>query len=128
MVFSILFALLGFSYNVWRMEISEQNTAVRTACFTILKELAALEQLVYSAHYDQNLEEGNPRTGWVKVGLIQDLSGLTRPSVIKTAEALKLVWTDHWQQMPLERASADAVVTAIDDIRHSVKIELHNLK
>ena len=32
-IFSVLFALVGFSYNVWRMEVSEQNNNIRTACF-----------------------------------------------------------------------------------------------
>jgi hypothetical protein len=39
---SVIFALVGFSYNVWRMEASEQNNNIRTACFEMLLELSAL--------------------------------------------------------------------------------------
>lgn len=27
-IFSVLFALLGFTYNVWRMEVTEQNSNI----------------------------------------------------------------------------------------------------
>ena len=56
-LFSVLFALLGFSYNVWRMEVTEQNSNVRDAAFELLLQLAELEQVVYAAHYDNDLEE-----------------------------------------------------------------------
>ena len=98
-IFSVLFALLGFSYNVWRMEVSEENNNIRTACFEMLLELSALEQLVYIAHYDKNIDEGNPRKGWVKVGLIADLSVLTTESVEKQSVTLKKVWSAHWSTM-----------------------------
>ena len=51
---SLLFALLGFSYNVWRMEVSENNNNMRTASFEMLKNLSSLEQLIYSAYYDDD--------------------------------------------------------------------------
>ena len=67
-VLSVLFTLVGFSYNVWRMEVSEKNNNIRTASFEILINLSSLEQLVYAAYYDDDLKEGNPRKGWVTVG------------------------------------------------------------
>jgi hypothetical protein len=39
----MLFSLLGSLYNVWRMEISEQNNTIPTANFEILVELSSLE-------------------------------------------------------------------------------------
>jgi len=30
-VFSMIFAVTGFSYNAWRMEVSEANNNIRTA-------------------------------------------------------------------------------------------------
>ena len=59
-IFSVLFALLGFTYNVWRMEVTEENSNIRTASFEVLLTLSSLEQLVYSAHYDGDEQEGNP--------------------------------------------------------------------
>ena len=57
-IFSVLFALAGFSYNVWRMEVSEANAAKREAAFEIMLQLAELEHEVYAAHYDQDTVVG----------------------------------------------------------------------
>ena len=96
-VISVLLALTAFSYNVWRMEVSEENNNTRTACFEILINLSSLEQLVYTAHYDGDLQEGSPRKGWVIVGLVNDLSALADESVQQETVVLKTVWSGHWQ-------------------------------
>ncbi len=127
-IFSVLFALMGFSYNVWRMEISEQNNNIRTACFEILLELSSLEQLIYSAHYDGDTKEGNPRKGWVLVGLISDLSALTAKPVMKRASELKTVWSTHWGTMTNNRDSVDQMVKAIDSVRSEIKLVLSSLE
>lgn len=127
-IFSVLFALLGFTYNVWRMEVTEENSNIRTASFEVLLTLSSLEQLVYSAHYDGDEQEGNPRKGWVKVGLIEDLSMLTTDSVHDQASALKTVWTDNWATMMDDRYSADQIVGAIDSTRTELKRVLKSLE
>tara|TARA_B110000503_G_scaffold122831_1_gene187846 strand:- start:231 stop:662 length:432 start_codon:yes stop_codon:yes gene_type:complete len=127
-IFSVLFALLGFTYNVWRMEVTEENSNIRTASFEVLLTLSSLEQLVYSAHYDGDEQEGNPRKGWVKVGLIEDLSMLTTDSVQAQAAALKTVWTDNWATMMDDRHSADQIVSAIDSTRTELKRVLKSLE
>lgn len=127
-IFSVLFALLGFTYNVWRMEVTEENSNIRTASFKVLLTLSSLEQLVYSAHYDGDEQEGNPRKGWVKVGLIEDLSMLTTDSVQAQAAALKTVWTDNWATMMDDRHSADQIVSAIDSTRTELKRVLTSLE
>ena len=126
-IFSVLFALIGFSYNVWRMEVSEQNNNNRTACFEMLLELSSLEQLVYIAHYDGDVKEGSPRKGWVKVGLIADLSVLTTESVEEQAAILKKVWADHWSTMHNDKKSIDQIVNAIDSVRAEIKRVLSSL-
>lgn len=88
-VFSMLFALVGFSYNVWRMEITEYNNNVRSASFELLLQLSELESIIYAAHYDQDVIQGSPRKGWIKVNLIADLSVVTEPDIQTAAEALK---------------------------------------
>ena len=127
-IFSVLFALLGFTYNVWRMEVTEENSNIRTASFEVLLTLSSLEQLVYSAHYDGDEQEGNPRKGWVKVGLIEDLSMLTTDSVQAQAAALKTVWTDNWATMMDDRHAADQIVSAIDSTRTELKRVLKSLE
>lgn len=123
-LFSVLFALVGFSYNVWRMEVTEHNSNVRESAFELLLQLAELEQVVYAAHYDQDPERGNPRDGWVKVGLINDLSSSCGESVSAAAAQLKQAWSDNWSALPAERSAADAVVAAIDRTRARVRVEL----
>lgn len=120
-IFSLLFSLMGFSYNVWRMEVTEHNSNVRTACFEMLLELAQLEQLVYAAHYDSDPLLGNPRVGWVKVGLIEDLSSLTNESVKTEAVTLKQVWSEEWQSIAELEDSSMAIVENIDDVRAEIK-------
>jgi len=127
-IFSVLFALMGFSYNVWRMEVTEENSNIRTACFEILLELSSLEQLIYIAHYDGDIKEGSPRKGWVKVGLITDLSVLTDDSVVKQATNLKNVWSEKWETMPDNRDSVDQLVEAIDSVRAEIKQVLSALE
>lgn len=128
LVFSILFALIGFSYNVWRMEVSEENNNIRTASFELLLELAELEQLIYSAHYDGDSKAGNPRIGWVKVGLISDLSTLTSPDVVQGANTLRGVWTQGWERLPTDRSVADQLVAHIDAVRGEIKSLLRSLE
>jgi hypothetical protein len=125
---SLLFALLGFSYNVWRMEVTEENANTRTACFELLLVLSELEQLVYSAHYDKNTVEGSPRKGWVKVGLTVDLSVLTTPKVIHSALKLKEVWSTHWESIGNDEESVQAIVLSIDNSRTEIKMLLKDLK
>jgi sensor domain CHASE-containing protein len=124
---SLLFALLGFSYNVWRMEITEENANTRTACFELLLVLSELEQLVYSAHYDKNTAEGSPRKGWVKVGLTVNLSVLTTTEVKQSALQLKEVWSTHWQSIDNKEQSVQAIVLSIDSARTEIKILLKDL-
>ncbi|MCW8833082.1 MAG: hypothetical protein OQK09_02785 [Colwellia sp.] len=127
LIFSMFFALLGFSYNVWRMEVSEENSNIRMACFEMLLELSSLEQLIYVAHYDGDEKTASPRKGWVKVALIADLSVLTSASVTKQSLILKEVWSQHWQLMLDNESSVVEIVNAIDDVRAEIKQTLHLL-
>ena len=124
----VLFAVIGFSYNAWRMEVSEDNSNVRTAAFAVLTELAELEQLIYAAHYDQNPVEGNPRRGWVKVGLILDLSGLVSHSVESQAGQLKESWQRSWNSFAGNQQLTDELILAIEAVRAQIKLRLVQLQ
>lgn len=124
---SLVFAVTGFSYNAWRLEASEANANRRTASFQVLLELAELEQIVYAAHYDQDPEAGNPRDGWVRVGLVVDLSVLVGPGARERAEALKAVWAERWPRMAEEQAAAEAIVAAVEAARAEVNRTLATL-
>jgi hypothetical protein len=126
-ILGLVFAIIGFSYNAWRLESSEQNNNIRLAAFTVITELAELEQLIYAAHYDQDAINGSPRKGWVKIGLIVDLSFLIDDTVQLEAIALKQVWQDNWQVIDKDRQATDQVVTSIEQVRQSIKIKLISL-
>lgn len=127
-VFSLLFAVIGFSYNTWRLEATEDNNNVRTAAFEVLIRLSDLEQHIYSAHYDQNPVEGNPRKGWVMIGLVVDLSTLISPIVEQQANQLKDLWSDSWEAVPHDQSVAEALVTAIESVRAEIKTVLRSLE
>ena len=127
-ILSLLFAVLGFSYNAWRMELSEDNNNIRTASFEVLKELAELEQIIFAAHYDQNAVAGNPRTGWVKVGLITDLSVLVSRGAETQSMELKSIWSKNWSSMSKDREAVDELIRAIDVVRAEIKSVLSELK
>ena len=126
-LFSVLFALLGFSYNAWRMEVSEENNNIRTAAFEVLSHLGELEHIILSAHYDNDLMQGNPRKGWVKVGLVADLSALITPEVADKAIKLKAQWADSWHLMTADEMVVTELVTSIDETRLAIKIVLKQM-
>lgn len=127
-VISLIFAVSGFTYNAWRLEQSEENNIVRDASFQVLTELAEFEQVLYANHYDNNPVEGSPRLGWVKIGLVTDLSMLISEDVAATAISLKSNWSSNWQNVSDDNASVDALVADIDEVRAAVKTRLHELE
>ena len=127
-ILSVILAVAGFTYNTWRLESTEANSNIRMASFTILTKLAELEQVIYYRHYDQDLTEGNPRKGWIMVGLVSDLSVLVNKRVIDRSEALKLAWSQNWDKIPNNRDAVNKLVKHIDDVRAEIKTSLSELR
>lgn len=127
-IFSIIFALIGFSYNVWRLQQSEVNNTIRMASFEVLTELAEFEQVLYSAYYDKNSIEGSPRTAWVKIGLITDLSQLISKPVEVKAKKLQENWKDNWEKVPNDENSVNQLVLELDNVRKEIKKQLETLE
>ncbi len=127
-IFGVLFAVLGFSYNAWRLELSEDNNNIRTAAFEVLLQLSEFEQVIYALHYDQNDIEGSPRKGWVKVGLIQDMSVLISTESERQAESLKVIWAEHWDTVAKDEAVVRRLVEQIDVLRGVIKGRLKELE
>ena len=119
-IISLCFALSGFSYNAWRMEQSEENNNIRTASFQVLLELGGLEQVIFHRHYDQNLDTGNPRTGWVKVGLVRDLSVFLDPAVQQQVKQLVKVWAQFWPSLGNKEADAQTLLQTLNTTRQLV--------
>lgn len=127
-IFTLIFAVVGLSYNAWRMEVTEDNSNIRTASFEVLSLLSEFEQNIYSLHYDQDQTKGSPRIGWVKVGLIVDLSTLISPNVESSAINLKSYWSENWQQIETNRDTVNQVVERIELVRVDIKKQLIQLK
>ncbi|NNJ91248.1 MAG: hypothetical protein HKP55_06210 [Gammaproteobacteria bacterium] len=127
-IFSVIFAVVGFSYNAWRLEVSESNNNIRTASFEVLSELAELEQIIFTRHYDNDLKKGNPRIGWVKVGLIVDMSMLISADVQHRAESLKNKWGENWGRIGTDQKVVDELSNAIDQVRTEIKFTLSQLR
>lgn len=127
-VTSLVFALAGFSYNAWRLEISEDNANIRTASFQVLIELSKLEKIIYAAHYDKDDVAGNPRNGWITVGLITDLSVLIATSVELKTDTLKSTWSEQWEQIITDKKAVDTLVDQIDNTRSEIKQVLRGLQ
>ncbi|MCK4709037.1 MAG: hypothetical protein KAU21_10510 [Gammaproteobacteria bacterium] len=126
-IFSLIFAVAGFSYNAWRLEVTEDNSNIRTAAFEVLTELSELQQLIYSSHYDHDKAAGNPRIGWVKIGLIIDLSVLISRQAENKSVELKNSWSDNWEIFEDNRTATDELIVKIDSVRNAIKLTLKNL-
>lgn len=126
-IFSLLFAVIGFSYNAWRLEKTEENSNIRTASFEVLTNLAELEQIIYAAHYDKNMIDGSPRKAWVKIGLIVDLSALIDPSVAEKSEQLLKVWSKNWHLVAKDSDAIKIIERHIDIVRKNIKHTLIEL-
>lgn len=126
-IITILFTLVGFTYNVHRLEQTEQNTNIRTSSFEILKELANLEQIVYAAYYDKDPIKGNPRIGWVKVGLIIDLSKINPNENNYKTHKLYESWNKNWQEINQNETSVNEIINNIDIIREEIRVVLKSL-
>ena len=126
-VLSLVFAVIGFSYNAWRLEVTEDNSNVRTASFEVLTNLAELELIIYAAHYDKDKFEGSPRKGWVKIGLIVDLSVLISRSVEGQSLKLRDVWSKSWERMTNDRKATNRLIEEVDLVRNEIKLILSSL-
>jgi hypothetical protein len=116
-ILSFVFGVLGFIYNNWRYEHNETNNNIRIASFQILQELSSLEQIIYANHYDHDMIKGNPRDGWVKVGLIGDLSLFISSECEDASMELKTVWKENWYKIDKDQKATNKLIEKIDKVK-----------
>ncbi|SFV57868.1 hypothetical protein MNB_SV-8-1005 [hydrothermal vent metagenome] len=114
---SFVFGVLGFMYNNWRYEHNENNNNIRIASFQILKELSTLEQIIYANHYDHDSIKGSPRDGWVKVGLIGDLSLFISPECEEASKELTMLWKKSWNKIHTDDKITNRLIEKIDKVK-----------
>jgi len=127
-IISLCVALSALSYNTWRNELTEQNRNIRQAGFEMLLHIGELQRIAYLAHYDKDQNRGNPRSGWVEVLVLRDLSQLMPPPGSKNAEHLLLAWRDHWEELGKDESSVASIDNAINDLRKNIIKAMHQLE
>lgn len=119
-ILSVIIATLGFAYNTWRLENSENNNNIRTAAFESFKALAEFEQILYTLHYDQNTVDGSPRKAWVQLGLVNDLSVIVSDEVSHEADKLLQLWQQSWASAATDKSVVDALIRQTDITRAAI--------
>ncbi len=107
---SLVIAITSLGYNTWRNEHTENNRNQRWASFEILLKLGELRELINYIHFDCNLSfRGNPRSGWVIVEAIEDLTLVLEDMTPESASTLKNVWGENWRGLEYDdEAACDA--------------------
>lgn len=124
---SLVVAISSLAYNTWRNEQTESNRNVRVAAFEVLQALGELQIIADHAHYDRNLDTGNPITGWGRVALIRDLSTLVSPATDTAAQALHATWEADWELLGNDERGIEAITGAIGKTRDQVLLSLSHL-
>jgi hypothetical protein len=126
---SLLVALVSLSYNTWRNERTEHNRNIRAAAFEILTKLAEFERVVFLAHYDRDKANGNPRTGWTYVIVINDLAEVVPGSVQPRAVALRDGWRANWEDLGNgDDRSLEHIDRGITELREATLQALRSLR
>ena len=126
---SLLLALTSVIYGTWRDERTERNRNIRAATFQILTKLADFERVVFLAHYDRDLANGNPRIGWTDVIVIHDLATVAPPPLEAKAATLRQAWRANWERLGSEdETPVEQIEAAIEDLRSSAVNTLRSLR
>lgn len=94
----------------------------------MLKTAEELQGVVDFAHYDDNLDAGNPIKGWGKVLYLRDLGIVMPAQVASHARDLQTVWARDWEAMPQDPAAARRITAAIEALRGEVRALIIRLK
>jgi hypothetical protein len=127
-IISLVLAILSLSYNTWRNELTEHNRNVRQAGFEMLVTLGEVHEIVFFLHYDKDEVRGNPRLGWAKVLLVDDLATIMPPTVETAANSLSATWGAEWAVLGKDELAAQRVSRAVDDVREATIAALALLK
>jgi len=127
-IISLVVAITSLGYNTWRNEASEGNRNQRLISIEVLRNLSQLQGVVYHHTWDMDVEDkGNPRTGWIHVLTVKDLSRTIGGEVPESATALWKVWEVHWNDLEPENESYDRVIGALEDVRRDTHALLQSL-
>lgn len=125
---SLVVAISSLSYNTWRNEASEYNRNQRLISIEVLRNLGELQQVIFHYAWDRDAEDkGNPRTGWVYVLAIKDLSQVLDGPVPASATELWEVWGENWDKISGDNDPYKQVIEALDEVRGDTHVLLKSL-
>jgi len=125
---SLAIAITGLGYNTWRNEASEYNRNQRLISIEVLRNVGQLQQVIFHNVFEMDAEDkGNPRTGWVHVLAIRDLTQLLDGPAPESGTALWKVWDAEWDKLEPLNESYDSVTEALDVVRADTHALLQSL-
>ena len=125
---SLAIALIGLAYNTWRNESTEAHRNIRQACFIILEESAALQQLVQIRYYGGDRSTSTWVSAWGKASLIRDLGNLAPPKTGQEAQQVFTVWAKRAHEIDARNPLAeDEIDDAIERLRRQTLEDLREL-
>jgi len=125
---SLVVAITSLGYNTWRNEASEYNRNQRLISIEVLRNLGQLQQVVFHNVWEMDIsDKGNPRTGWVHVLAIRDLSQILDGDARASATDLWQVWGQDWNNMKPENEAYERVTQALETVREDTHALLLSL-
>lgn len=125
---SLAIAISSLGYNTWRNEASEYNRNQRLISIEVLRNIGQLQQVIFHNVWEMDADDkGNPRTGWVYVLAIKDLSQLLDGPVPVSGTELWAAWGKEWNQLKPGNESYDRVTGALAAVRKDTHALLRSL-
>ena len=125
---SLVIAISSLGYNTWRNEASEYNRNQRLISIEVLRNVGQLQQVIFHNVWEMDAEDkGNPRTAWVHVLAVRDLSQLLDGPASTSGHELWKVWDNEWDELGPGNESYERVTSALDTVREDTHALLRSL-
>lgn len=125
---SLVIAITSLGYNTWRNEASEYNRNQRLISMEVLRNLGELQQVIFHNVWEMDAKDkGNPRTGWVYVLAIKDLSQILDGDVPASATQLWQIWSKDWDKIKPDNEAYARVTGALEVVRKDAHALLQSL-
>lgn len=127
-IVSLAIAITSLGYNTWRNEASEYNRNQRLISIEVLRNVGQLQQVIFHNVFEMDVEDkGNPRTGWVHVLAIRDLTQLLDGPAPESGTELWKVWDAEWDKLEPLSESYGSVTEALEAVRTNTHALLRSL-